>query len=317
MVSPENYAVLRFTILISVMLMPLGLYSLLRRRTRRSAARWIALAILFFVCARILNTPVLRESDVRIPWAGLELFNLAYLGTMTCTTVALVYCAITIAWIAGRDVPPGAPHVAATAIAAVLVVSFLSSNLSDRYYSYLPDAFDGSLSQSIYWGTTALVVLGVASVAVVLTVRIIPAVTGPVRLMMALVTASGAIATLFAVHIIVRVFLNHADPDLLPEWYMQHSREIAMYLILVIVPLLYLALLCPIMTRLVSRAERFTLLYRHRADWLESRSRPTRHTFDDLPVPLSAAACWRAAATPAATYRCLLEVELAATAAEP
>ena len=276
-----------------------------------SAGHWFGLAILLFVAARFLHLPAV-ESELSELAARLDghhqWFNIPYVLTITCTTVAIVYCVPAVAWLIGLDVKPWTPHAFALASSVVMLVSFATSGLWRHEESYLPDAFEWSASQIVFWGYVAAAIASVGIISLALIMGALREFTGPIRVMMMLVASSASTAVLFAVHIVLRVFVVKAAPGLFPRAYIDNGSLIAVLLTTLVTVQLLCAFLVPQLVRLRMRIAYFRMLWAHHDDWDRSRQLEHRNVFDRLKIPTTRWACWRAARTPVVAQRMLFEM---------
>ncbi|MBJ7287549.1 hypothetical protein [Williamsia sp.] len=276
-----------------------------------SGGHWIGIALVLFVCARFLHLPVIenffdglsQEVDGSGRW-----YNVPYFLTITSTTLALGYCVPATAWVVGYGFNPRVPHWFAAMTGGVLFGAFATSNLRNRPISYLPDAFDSSLSQSIFWAYVALAIAVVGVAAIALIGRASSEFVGAIRAMMVLIGLASVTAILFSIHIVLRVFVVHMAPNVFPSSYVEGSSLIAVSLTTLVTVLLVAALMVPQVIRLVDRVQRYRLLTALSDSWLRSRSAQHRNHFDDIRVPVNLAQCWRASATPVVTHRMMFEI---------
>lgn len=276
-----------------------------------SGAHWVGMAILLFVSARLLHLPPIENSfDALASGSTLigNWYNIPYLLTILSTTLALVYCVPATAWVVGHRFNPAAPHCLAAISAGVLIISFATSDLRTRPIAYLPDAFDWSVSQVLFWAyvAAAIAVVGVAAIALI--GRTLSEFVGAIRTMMTLIGLAAVGAILFSLHIICRVFGVHAVPGAFPSAYVRNGSFIAVGLTTLVTVLLVAALLVPQFVKLRDRLRRYQLLIDRNEDWLRARRTNHRNLFDDIAVPVTRAECWRASATPVITHRMMFEI---------
>lgn len=276
-----------------------------------SAGHWFGLAVLLFVAARFLHLPAI-ETEVSNLAADLDghnqWYNIPYLLTITCTTVAIVYCVPAVAWLLGVDVKPWPPHIFAVGSVVVMVSSFAASDLWQRPIDYLPDAFTWDAPQIIFWGYVALAIAAVGLIALGLIAGTLRDFRGPIRLMMILIASSACTAVAFAAHIVLRVFAVNAAPGLFPRGYVENGSFIAVLLTTLVTVQLLGAFFVPLVVRLRMRIIYFQMLWAQREEWDLSRQLDHRNVFDDLEIPETRRDCWVAARTPVAARRMLFEM---------
>ena len=276
-----------------------------------SAGHWFGFAVLFFVAARFLHLPPIEDrvsrfvSDVD---GHHQWYNIPYVLTITCTTIAIVYCVPAVAWLSGGNVKAAPPHGFAALTAAVLLTSFATSGLWRQPHDYLPDAFRWSISQVVFWGYVALAIASVGVIALGLIAYTLRELTNPFRPMMLLIASSAVTAVLFALHIVLRVFAVQAIPGLFPAVYVHNSAFIAVLLTTLVTIQLFGAFLVPVWVRYSARVRDAQMLWRSREAWTESRQLEHRNVFSQLEIPETAWQCWRAAREPVVVRRMLFEM---------
>lgn len=276
-----------------------------------SAGHWFGLAILLEVAARYLHLPAV-ETEVSKLAATLDghhqWYNVPYVLTITCTTVAIVYCVPAVGWLLGANVRPWPPHIFAAGSFLIMVVSFAASDLWQRPIDYLPDAFEWDAAQIIFWGYVAFAIAAVGLIALVLIAGTLRDFRGSIRLMMLLIASSACTAVAFAAHIVLRVFAVKAAPGLFPDIYTRNGSFIAVLLTTLVTVQLLAAFFVPLIVRLRMRVVYFQMLWRQREEWNLSRELDHRNVFDDLEIPETRWECWRAARTPVVARRMLFEM---------
>lgn len=276
-----------------------------------SGAHWIGIAIIFFVAARLLHIPLAENYFDALPLgvdASNRWYNLPYLLTIISTTLALGYCIPATAWVVGHHFNPLAAHGLAGLSTLVLSGAFATSDLWRRPIGYLPDSFDWSVSQSIFWAYVAAAIALVGVVALLLIARTLSEFAGAIRLMMTLIGSASIVALLFSLHILFRVFGYHMAPQLFPGFYVRNSSFIAVSLTTVVTVLLVAALLVPQSVKLRDRLHRYRLLVTRSEDWTRTRQVMHRNVFGDIAVPITRTQCWAASATPVVTHRMMFEI---------
>lgn len=276
-----------------------------------SGAHWIGMAIVLFVSARLLHLPPIENSFDAVALGSNFLgkwYNVPYFLTISSTTLALVYCVPATAWVVGYRFNPAAPHCMAAFSLVALTSSFATSDLRSRPIGYLPDAFEWSVSQVVFWAYVAATIAIVGVAAIALIGRTLAEFAGAIRTMMILIGLAALTAIAFSGHIVLRVFVVHAAPGLFPADYVRNSSLIAVGLTTVVTVLLVAALLVPQFVKLRDRLRRYQLLIERSDDWLRSRRVDHRNLFGDIDVPVTRAECWRAAATPVVTHRMMFEI---------
>ncbi|MBY6709133.1 MULTISPECIES: hypothetical protein [unclassified Rhodococcus (in: high G+C Gram-positive bacteria)] len=294
-------------------LLAIGLYLLARSgsfRAPKSGAHWTAIAILLFVAARSLHLPAVEDYIDNFPISadGEHLYNLPYILTILSTTLALGFCVPATAWIAGAPFRVWAPHVLAFFTSVVIIGSFAISDLWRKPIQYFPDEFAWTWPQIVLWSYVALTISLVATIALRLIARAATEFDGAIRIMLLIIASASVTAILFAIHIVVRVFLVNAFPDLFSSAYVQNASQIAVALTTLVTVQLVAALLVPQIVKLRGRVSRFRLLYERKNAWRRSRETPHRNAFDEVEVPRTAAECWSAAASPVTAYRMRFEL---------
>ncbi|MBT0568631.1 hypothetical protein [Williamsia sp. CHRR-6] len=280
-------------------------------RKPTSAGHWFGLAILLFVAARFLHLPTIENEMSRIA-ATLDghhqWYNIPYMLTITCTTVAIVYCVPAVAWLLGANVRLWPPHIFAGGSFVVMIVSFAASDLWKRPIDYLPAAFEWDTAQIVFWGYVATAIAAVGLIALALIAGTLRDFRGPIRLMMILIASSACTAVAFAAHIVLRVFFVKAAPGMFPHSYITNGSFIAVLLTTLVTVQLLGAFFVPLVVRLRMRIVYFQMLWQQREEWNLSRELDHRNVFDDLEIPETRWECWRAARTPVVARRMLFEM---------
>lgn len=280
-------------------------------RKPTSAGHWFGVAVLLFVAARFLHLPAI-ETEVSKIVADLDghkqWYNIPYVLTITCTTVAIVYCVPAVAWLLGADVKLWPPHIFAAGSFVVMICSFAASDLWKQPIDYLPDDFVWDAPQMIFWGYVAFAIAAVGLIALALIAGTLCDFRGPIRLMMVLIASSACTAVVFAAHILLRVFAVKAAPDLFPRSYVANGSFIAVLLTTLVTVQLLGAFFVPLVVRLRMRIAYFQMLWAQREEWDLSRQLDHRNVFDDLEIPETRWDCWVAARTPVVARRMLFEM---------
>lgn len=280
-------------------------------RNPTSAGHWFGIAVLLFVTARFLHLPGIEDQASFVAGELLGHYNwhnIPYVLTITCTTVAIVYCVPAVAWLVGADVKPLVPHLFAGGSSAIMLTAFITSGLWRQPEPYLPDAFEWNASQVIFWGYIALAIAGVGIISLGLILGNLREFTGPIRVMMLLIASSAITAVVFALHIVLRVFIIKAAPGLFPEAYARNGSLIAVALTTLVTVQLLAAFLVPLLVRLWVRIQYFQMLWDRHDEWVRSRQLEHRNVFEHLQIPQTRLECWRAARTPVIARRMLFEM---------